>query len=163
MNELFLVCPFSKSEAMVRECINPNAFFLTSAAGVFRFKDPFYVESVVRFVEENTIGKLYVTASADCRFARGIVRDRRATEFYADQELFAIFSAHRTEITQLKSEEEQINRLLHLHLDKQKAQLSEMLASNGLKREVSKLVLSPQQLIQQPERLAAAQKVSYGH
>lgn len=162
MNELFLVCPFSKSEGVVRECINPNAFFLTSSAGVFRFKDLLYIESVVRFVEENAIGKLYVTASTDCRFARRIIREGRATEFYADKELLSIFSAHKTEVTQLNSKEEQVKHLLNLHLDKQKAQLIEMLASNGLKIEVSKLLLSPQQLIQQPERLAAAQKVSYG-
>lgn len=143
MNELFLICPFSQSEAVIRENINPAAYFLTSSAGVFRFKDADYIESIVSFIKENNITRIYVTASTDCRFAKRALKVKDATDFYADRELLAVYKANQSEIDAIAGHDAQLRRLLELHLDNQQAQLIEILAAHDTQKEVMKLVLSP--------------------
>jgi hypothetical protein len=163
MNELFLVCPFSHSEGIIREYINPSAYFLTSSASVFRFNNEDYVDSIIDAATFNGIEKIYVTASTECQFAQRAIQEKNATDFYAERALLEVYQSNKAEIDNLKSNQEQVARLLDLHLDIQQAQLIELLASRGVKREVVKLILSPKQLINRQHQLRLAEKVGYEH
>lgn len=161
MNELFLVCPFSHSEGIIRQYINPLAYFLTSSAGVFRFNNDDYADSIIDAVTVNAIEKIYVTASTDCEFAQRIICEKTATDFYAERALLDVYQSNKAEIDNLKSNEEQVARLLDLHLDIQQAQLIALLASRGVQCEVVKLILSPKQLINHQQKVNVAEKVGY--
>jgi hypothetical protein len=163
MNELFLICPFSHSEGIIREYINPSAYFLTSSASVFRLNNDDYVDSIIDAVTVNGIEKIYVTASTDCQFAQRVIRAQSASDFYAERALFEVYRANKKEIDHLKTNEEQVVRLLDLHLDIQQAQLIDLLARKGVQREVVKLILSPKQLINREHQLRLAEKVGYEH
>lgn len=163
MNELFLICPFSHSEGIIREYINPSAYFLTSSASVFRFNNDDYVNSIIDAVTVNEIEKIYVTARTDCQFALRIILEKSASDFYAERALLDIYQANKAEIDNFKVNEEQVARLLDLHLGYQQAQLIELLSIRGVKGEVVKLILSPKQLINGQQKLHVIEKLGYEH
>jgi hypothetical protein len=152
MKELFLVCPFSNAEAYVRENINPEGYFMTSAASVFRFNSIEYIESIVEFIQRCEIKQIYCVASAECRFIKEVINGSATDDFFAVHELKKLHSQH-IELFHGLSNREKIQLLTNLQIQQQAEDLSLLLAAYSIEIPVKPLLLKQRLVKTNPQFL----------
>lgn len=62
INKLFIVCPFSNLEYLLKKQFGHDSFFISAPAGLVPFTDKIFLESLKSIISANAIGQVCVVA-----------------------------------------------------------------------------------------------------
>lgn len=70
---LFIVCPFSSTEAFLRKAFGDGHCFLTVPGAIPDLEDPFTLETIRNLIVEKGVRSIRVVNDASCRFIEAVV------------------------------------------------------------------------------------------
>ena len=70
---LFIVCPFSSTEAFIRKTFGDGHFFLTVPGAIPDLEDAFTLETIRNLIVEKGVRSIRVVNDASCRFIDAVV------------------------------------------------------------------------------------------
>ena len=76
---LFIVCPFSSTEAFLRKAFGDGHYFLTVPGAIPDLEDPFTLETIRNLIVEKGVRSIRVVNDASCRFIDAVVEGRDMT------------------------------------------------------------------------------------
>lgn len=90
-NKLFLICPASQTEALIKEQYGQEVFFLTALGAVFSFQDINYVEALECFLKREAIEEIFIVNDTSCPFIKSILEQEKGFGTKAEQVMLDLF------------------------------------------------------------------------
>lgn len=73
-NKLFITCPFSCMESVLRNKYGNDVFFLTCSGAILHYEEYEYLEAIKDFFLRRNINTIYFVNDTSCRFINGIIK-----------------------------------------------------------------------------------------
>ncbi|TXK50060.1 hypothetical protein FVR03_05515 [Pontibacter qinzhouensis] len=86
-NRLFLICPASQTESLIKEQYGQEVFFLTALGAVFNFQEINYVETLEDFLKREAIDEVIIVSDSSCPFIKSVLEQEKGFDTKAEQVL----------------------------------------------------------------------------
>jgi hypothetical protein len=97
-NRLFVVCPFSFTESVLREKYGEDLYFLSCSGAVLSYSDPVYLKAVGEFLISKEIKSINFVHDTSCRFINGAIRKAAKFGLHAESLIEEVYQAHFEEV-----------------------------------------------------------------
>jgi hypothetical protein len=99
-NKLFIVCPFSFTEAVIREKYGEELYFLSCSGAVLSYSDPEYLKAIGDFIVRKEIKTISFVHDTSCRFINGAIRKAEKFGLHAESVIEEVYTAQYEELFQ---------------------------------------------------------------
>ncbi|SNS62661.1 hypothetical protein SAMN06295967_11459 [Belliella buryatensis] len=103
-NNLFLICPFSNSEQIIKKELNQNAFFMTGMGGFLSFDDLNFCVELNRILINNQIDQFFLVQNTSCRFLKEALEEDFEGEYPVQKIYQNLYIDNFYELKTLKSD-----------------------------------------------------------
>ncbi len=115
-NQLFIICPFSSLEPVLRKEFGKSVYFLTSPLASVETADVQFLNALKCIIETEKITEIILVNSTTCRFINGVINNSKHSHFPGLEVLQELFHKnHKTEFNGL-SIKEQAYKLAELNI-----------------------------------------------
>lgn len=78
---LFLVCPFSQSEAFIKKSFSGSHLYMTGMGGYLNFEDDGFADAITRLIIKEEIESIHLVQNTDCRFINDVLSENKNLEY----------------------------------------------------------------------------------
>ncbi|MCP9768084.1 hypothetical protein EGI22_09175 [Lacihabitans sp. LS3-19] len=117
--KLFILCPFSNTEYLLRKIFGENTYFLTSPGAILYFEYYPNMEAISDLIILEKINYIYLVNDTSCRFINGIVKKTKQYGLPVEKILEEIYIEHYFSEFKDKSLTKQQLNLAKLNLQNQ--------------------------------------------
>lgn len=86
-NKLFLICPASQTEALIKEQYGQEVFFLTALGAAFNFQEINYLEALENFLKREAIEEIFIVNDTSCPLIKSVLEQEKGFDTKAEQVL----------------------------------------------------------------------------
>lgn len=129
MNRLFITCPFSHSEATLRQKYGNDILVLSAIGGVLPYQEYDFIVSIKDVVEREKINHICFVNDTSCRFINNILTKQKLCGFPVEKGLEELYIDNYFTDFKGKSLSQQQKRLAELNVN---LQIKELLESTIL-------------------------------
>jgi len=115
-NKLFLTCPFSRADDLIKSIYGPKCFILHALAAVFNFDEINYKRAFKAFVDRESIGEITIVHDRRCRFLSNVVSKKTGYGYPAEAKLRGILEQNRDHFPEEMKLKEKVKTLSILHM-----------------------------------------------
>jgi len=124
--KLFLTCPTSYLERLIRKSFGADAFFLSLLGPVINTSDKQYMEQVADFIRQKGIEEVFIIQDLESPFVQSILKGQKGFQTYAEQHYRSLMKPYNVE--QTSSVSQCIKKTAVLNLQYQADVLTQLLA-----------------------------------
>jgi len=110
---LFLVCPFSQSEAVIKKTFSESHLYMTGMGGYLDFEDQRFIDALTKIIIKEDIESIHLVQNTDCRFIDEVLSDNKNLEYPIQFVLNRLFIENEY---QLKRMDSKYQMIIHLAL-----------------------------------------------
>jgi len=118
-NNLFLICPTSQSESMMRREFGEGSYFLTALGTAFKFHEIKHIEAVADIIRNENIREIHVVQDSCCHFIDRVLEREKSHGTYAEAVLVDLLIDNYAYVMQPASSMEKRKRLAKLNVKRQ--------------------------------------------
>lgn len=100
---LFLVCPFSQSEAFIKKTVPGSHFYMTGMGGYINFEEERFTDAITKIIIKEDIESIHLVQNADCRFIDEVLSDNKNLEYPIQYVLNKLFVENEYQLKRMDS------------------------------------------------------------
>lgn len=111
---LFLVCPFSQSEAFIKKTFTGSHLYMTGMGGYLNFQDEKFADALTRIIIKEKIEAIHLVQNTDCRFIHEVLSENKNLEYPVQNTLKKLLSENEPQIKSMDSKHQMTIHLASL-------------------------------------------------
>lgn len=115
-NQLFLTCPISKANGLIKSTYGPECYILHALGAVFNFNETRYKKAFSQFLNRESIGKISIVHDLQGQFLTNTILGESSLGYPAEDIFKDIYEKHKTQFSELKHHTEKVRKLSILHM-----------------------------------------------
>ena len=115
-NQLFIICPFSCIESVLKKKFGESIFFLTSPMASIETSDARFLNALKCILETEKITEIKIVNSTTCRFINSVINGTQKADFKALEILQDLYNKNHSSDFAGLSQQQQAYKLAELNI-----------------------------------------------
>lgn len=120
---LFLVCPFSQSEAFIKKTFIGSHFYMTGMGGYLNFEDEKFADAITKIIIKEEIESIHLVQNTDCRFIDEVLTENNSLEYPVQYTLKKLLLENEQQIKSMDSKYQMTIHLASLMIEEVSANI----------------------------------------